>query len=939
MGSLHAPTLLIAIGLVVHLSTHAAAESAEEQFQLAAGYYRQQDWQLAADAFYSLLADHPQDGRVADTRFYLAETLVQLEQFDQAAKQFSAFLLLHPNGQRAARALFRQGECAFLSDKPVGAGRALDEFRQLYPNHPLNAYALPYLAELALQSGDRPWARKLYSEALDQFPQGPMVDVVQLQLGLIYYYDGEFEQARQVFQEFRKQFEESPQLPTALYWLGLTQLASKSFEDAAETLQQVASEHPDHELAAASTYYAGEAYRRGGELNKAANLYAQATQQWPGSDWGDDCLLGQMRLALAAEEWDHVVSLHDDLQRDFAGSPRRDEAARLTARALLKLQRYGEAAALLEPLVDTTVPLKSRPQRVAWNTNLYLLSLARIGQNRFDDALGRIGQIRPDDLPPTMVDGVSMARATALLGLEDYAAALPSLQEYLRSKPEGSEADACRAKLVVALCKTGDVARAERVYRQLPNRNNAEAQVMAATRHLAEALYARGNKAGARELFLLLSNEYVTPQEGAQGHSGLAWLQLQEGEFEDAIDTFVRLCELFPDDPAVPQARLAYAQALRKVGRTDEAIRAYTVVSKEHADTPQAEDALLEMAELLHQGKQYEQAAETLERLLSEYPDHKRKDAALYLWAWTRADQGNEEEATSLFLRLMREFPSSRFWSDAAYRVADQAAEQGDYEQANRTLDRLIRADVDRSVMPHALYLKGQIAGQTAKWQDVAGPLNRLLEEFPQSPLAYPARYWIAEAFYQQGEYDEAIEQFEQLDEEYVEDAERRPWTAMIRLRRAQLQAARGEWLVAQRLAATIPDQFPNFSQQYEVDYLMGRCFAARGEFTNARTHYQAVTNSAAAQPTEVAVMAQWMIGETYFHQKKYDQAIEEYLRAEQNYDAPRWQAAALLEAGKCYEKKGDRTRASELYSQLIRRFPQTPFTTEATSRLREANR
>jgi len=51
--------------------------------------------------------------------------------------------------------------------------------------------------------------------------------------------------------------------------------------------------------------------------------------------------------------------------------------------------------------------------------------------------------------------------------------------------------------------------------------------------------------------------------------------------------------------------------------------------------------------------------------------------------------------------------------------------------------------------------------------------------------------------------------------------------------------------------------------------------------------------------------MAQWMIGESYLHQKKYHDAIRAYLRGEGLYDFPKWQAVSLLQAGKCYEALG----------------------------------
>ena len=49
---------------------------------------------------------------------------------------------------------------------------------------------------------------------------------------------------------------------------------------------------------------------------------------------------------------------------------------------------------------------------------------------------------------------------------------------------------------------------------------------------------------------------------------------------------------------------------------------------------------------------------------------------------------------------------------------------------------------------------------------------------------------------------------------------------------------------------------------------------------------------------TETAAMVQWMIGETYFHQKDYEPAICAYLRVESLVAFPRRQAASLSAGG-----------------------------------------
>ena len=83
--------------------------------------------------------------------------------------------------------------------------------------------------------------------------------------------------------------------------------------------------------------------------------------------------------------------------------------------------------------------------------------------------------------------------------------------------------------------------------------------------------------------------------------------------------------------------------------------------------------------------------------------------------------------------------------------------------------------------------------------------------------------------------------------------------------------------------------------------------------------------------------MAQWMIGETYMHQKNYEQARREYLRGEILYAYPDWQARSLLEAGKCYELAGEWQQAVELYVKLAKKYPDTDSTEEADRRVHVA--
>jgi cellulose synthase operon protein C len=76
------------------------------------------------------------------------------------------------------------------------------------------------------------------------------------------------------------------------------------------------------------------------------------------------------------------------------------------------------------------------------------------------------------------------------------------------------------------------------------------------------------------------------------------------------------------------------------------------------------------------------------------------------------------------------------------------------------------------------------------------------------------------------------------------------------------------------------------------------------------------------------------MRGETFFHQKAYHEALREFLKVDILYDAPRWQAAALLEAGKVHEQLDQWADAAATYQKLLSKFPGDSHAAEATTRL-----
>jgi TolA-binding protein len=393
------------------------------------------------------------------------------------------------------------------------------------------------------------------------------------------------------------------------------------------------------------------------------------------------------------------------------------------------------------------------------------------------------------------------------------------------------------------------------------------------------------------------------------------------------------LVSLHPNSELAGEAAMMLAKAYEKLDRPEEASKAYDVVSTSFAARDQAAAALLEGARLKEQLGDKIAAAGNLQRIVDEHATFEEMDSVLYQLAWLLSDLERPDEAVARFQQLIDGYPSSPYRVDALYRLAEHAARSQQTGRAMQLLDEVILAKGTPELLSHALYLKGQLAASQARWPDVAEPMQSLLDDFPNSPLARPARYWVAEALFQQGQHDSALQWFRELEELSADDRE--DWMAMVALRQAQILAAREQWRPAYDMADSIKQRFPGFRQQYEADYVSGRCLAMQAKFSEARARYEEVIRSPEGGGTETAAMAQWMIGETYMHQQKYEEALRAFYRVESLFAYPHWRAAAQLQAGKCHAIQGEREQAEKLFAQVTGEYADTPFAEEAARRLK----
>jgi TolA-binding protein len=699
-------------------------------------------------------------------------------------------------------------------------------------------------------------------------------------------------------------------------------------------LDEALKRSPQSPMAAALLFRSAEAALKLGKSDDARARFLKVAETDPKDPWADRAWLRAAELALDARDNTAARRLGRDFAARFPSSPLRADARLVEGRAALAAGKAKEAIAILNASLAADKPSAETTQ-----AQRYYLGLAY----RADGQAAKEAEIF-DALTRSPATAPAAANALYMLGQAQidarrYAEAIPPLEKYLAGNPTGDVADYALAHLVQAHLELGRTEAAEKALTQLADRF-PKSQALAPSRlRLAEAAETAKRYDSAAELFRLVAAG-DDPALATRARSGLGWALLEAGKPAAAADAFAALLTATPDDPLAPDAALGRGRALEAAGKSDEALAAYAQLTEKYARSPQADLATLARAKLLVETQHPDQAAEAFARYVAAHPDPKTLaggvglDTVLSEWGWALVDAGKTDEADRVFGRLLKEFRTSPHTADARFNLAESAYQAKRFDEVIALVSPLVAPDATAppELIQSALYRLGRTQAERKDWPGAGKTLDRLIAEYPGFKYLREARFWRAEAAFASDDLKTAESGLAALAAEPPSPSDSTGFTFSVRRRLIQCLVGLSRWKAALEAADTYRAEAPQDPQLAEVDYARGRALQGLARFDDARTAYQAVID--ARKGGDLAARAQLMRGETYFHQEKYREAIREFLKVDILYDAPSWQAAALLEAGKVYERLSQWSDAAETYERLRGKFPNDPRATEAAALL-----
>ena len=982
---IHLIILSVVAAITVFTGTQqscAQAQTPEVQYKLAAGFYERGQWEEASKAFGDFITQHPNVLQTPDASFFLAETLMQQHQFKAAYLNYQQFLKQFTTHTLAVRAMFRMGESAFRDNNTQVAVSMLEEFARTYPQHELNQYALSYLGQLRLVKSEPQLAQRAFERSLQNYPNGPMSVESRLGLGNAMMKQGYIKEAKRLFEYCVAQNQTQPSIADdAKLQLGLVALyqqpadhdeAQKWFAEVAETAtststratailswaRSIGETAPDEafdllepvvgwelpvgikvDLLIESAIAASKTDR--------AELAIGWLQQVRATKPLHKKILDAVRFEIRLLESQNKVPAAIELAEEFNLEAEKRTLIATTQEAIGR-EQYSEGD--FEGSLETfglllTLQNTNAEQQMTWR---YFEALNYIGLKKLKQAESSLARISDDFSNEKLKSLVQFCKASVKFRLEKYSAAIPHFQKYLSYDLDPGDRRSAKQELAICFAKTENYLEADLLLDSVVSKVNANVidssdELESVIELVAEATRDNQDQTIAKKWYDFLKDH---SQDVDRRNRANHWFLVRSLEIPIEQHTVISFKKLFvkhPQDSLLVTTAIENAKRLEANQDFTAAISWYQLALENSPATNRELNGGMQIKIANLASKQgglanLKIAKSNLEAWLASAPNDSTLTAeVLFQLAWVHQDLGDSAKSISSFVQLVNNHTDSKYWPDAAYRIAKQNVATKNYAGAKELIVKILAvSDLPEAIVTRTHFLAGKVAFAEQDWARVETAMRAFSSKAANNNTRLTAKYFMAEALFQQQKNDRAIEAFNELHQSIQSvPNEYQPW---VWLRKASLHMFAGDVIAAAKLATEGRQRFKDFDSNYEFDFLIARGLESEGLLTDARQHFEKVIASPNGSKTAAAAHSQWRIGETYFHQEKYKLAIAEYYKVDSLYAYPNWRAAALLQAGKCQEHLANPKNALKLYQQLLTRYPNSEFAAEAKGRMAQIN-
>lgn len=932
---------------------------ADARYQVAWCSYLLGEREAAIRDFVSFLNNHEKHPNAEWALVYLGDAQLQLERAEDAAKSFRRSLAEFPKGAMAEDA--RMG-LARTYELQKDFENAITEYRTVAddPRAGRREEARFALAGRLYDLKQYEESAKEYDAFATQFGDGKLAPSARLNAGYAYFEMKDYDRA---IARFDAAAESPESAGTARYWSALASREQGQYDNAARKFAAAFEASEKSPEAPAILYQWADAEFLLGRFEKAAELFARVSENWPEDEIADEALHEAGNAALRSGDVNAAI------QHVSTFAKRYGTEGPLAFRQQMLIGRIELARGKPDDLTNAEKRLrivvekaeKLEDEEATLEHARYELGRARFRLEDYtgvNEALAPLLETLKKTGGPSPYIEAFVLQSTAQLELENYEAADEAAADYLAVEPNDTQSARATANRALARAHLGMQEAAAEQLASL-DRLDTETDLPLRTRFaIAEIAYDDGEFAAARDAYSKVLEAAGDGSVAPLALTGLGWSEYELRNYDEAAKQFAAFVERYGDDPKLgPESHYMVGKALEDAGKPKEAAAAFAKCFGKYAPTTPAGPgadrsgstmyaykAGLQHARALAGDGDVARADAAYEKVASTFPEAAGADLLLDEWALLNYEAGKNDperyaRSDELFQRLVKNHPKSERVDDARFHLAESAHIDGRSEEAEREFTALVESDTaDPYIREHATHHLLEIAVANRDWRAVAERADAFLKEYADSEYAPLATFRRGEASLNLGRLTEANIDLRNVLEKDTDSA-REPWYDRVRVLLAESAFRAKDYEEVETQVARMRAESPESPFLYQADEVLGRSFKQRPgpKLDLARAAFSRVVNDEHGAKTETAAKAQFLLAETYLleNPKEYERARDEFVKVHVLYAYPEWRSVGLFQAARCDEALRDTDAAKRSYATLVEKFPKSEYADEAKARLR----
>ncbi|MCI0364354.1 MAG: tetratricopeptide repeat protein [Phycisphaerales bacterium] len=938
--------------------------AAEVQLILGQSHLQENNPAAAAEAFAKLLTAYPTHPQAADASALLTEAYHRVGDFKSSISTFQALASKWPDHLMRERAEFFAALSTLALEDFAAAAAAFEQIQKRYPNGEFNGRAGLYLAQslhrigqldqaarhyrTTLERGDTELAADarlglasllahqeqfdqaidLLDRLLDESPKHRLAGAALIQRGRARFEQKQYESALDDFIRADK-LDDAARDQTA-YWISKCQLRLGKPDEAAQRLARAIEDHPESKLMAEMWYDLAMALERSGDSASALKALQNFTNRYSSHELAADALYGQAIIehdqrqyaasqqtcaelikrfptnvirpsvdflaaenAFLSDEMERAAQAYDAFIKAF---PKHEQLANARFRlgsALYRLEKLDEARQNLSPLID------GRQTAEPYRQALLMVGDLEYRNSKWEAAIALLGDYLSFGLEQPGADDALLKVGLSFIRLEKPQPAVDAFTRIIERFPDSVHAPQAMFERGQALMTQDDFEAAAQDFKAVLSEAGDSRFAPYAVNHLAAIAMHRQEFSQAADLYQQLLDGPIESDLKAQAMFQRGQALMAARQFAPASECFRSFIKQHSQSERVPLAHAQLAMALARLGEESESLEVIAQIERQWSKQL-APDILAplayEKAWCLRELDRTDEAAETYRTLIEAHPDQPITANALLELAEMYSTQKRQTDAEQLLVQL-------------------------------RSLISNKESSIAPEVQEQALYRLAVVSFELGRFDQSAEMFKQFISDFPKSDLLASAHVFCGESLFKINRVQQASDHFQRVVEKYPDD----PAFSTSLLRLGECQAAASQFEESEKTFAAYLEQFADSELWFQAQFGLGWAVENQGRHDEAIRCYRKVIEQHNG-PT--AARAQFQIGECLFARKRFDEAVRELLKVDILYGYPEWSAAALYEAGRCFEQLSRPAEARAQFQLVQEKYPDTEWAKLAAQRL-----